>query len=159
MKNSFGRKCHPIDIIIGKQLQFLRKSRGVSQKVLAEHVGLTFQQIQKYEKGLNRISCSKLCEFASFFKVDAGLFFKQLPNYLVESYNKDLYKQGIDLIDFSLFDNEDNEEIADNTSAEEDNYLRVTKESSILLDYFFKLQDKEKRWEVINLAKNLLLKN
>lgn len=55
----------------------LRKKRqdlGVSQETLANVVDLTFQQIQKYEKGLNRISCSKLHDFAKFLKTDIKYF-------------------------------------------------------------------------------------
>jgi len=51
---------------------------GMSQEKLGEHLGLTFQQIQKYEKGANRISASKLWDIARFFKVDIGYFFEGL---------------------------------------------------------------------------------
>jgi transcriptional regulator with XRE-family HTH domain len=54
-----SRKINPIDIAIGKNLRKLRMSRGVSQEKLGEAMSLTFQQIQKYENGTNRLSMSK----------------------------------------------------------------------------------------------------
>jgi transcriptional regulator with XRE-family HTH domain len=50
----------PLDIALGQQIRFLRQQRGLSQQALAERVGLTFQQVQKYEKGANRVSFSRL---------------------------------------------------------------------------------------------------
>ena len=68
----------PVDIAIGARMRLRRKSLGISQGVLSERVGVTFQQIQKYEKGANRISASKLWDIARFFKVDIGYFFQGL---------------------------------------------------------------------------------
>lgn len=64
-----------VDVFAGQQLKFLRKQSGVSQKSLAEKVGVTFQQIQKYEKGLNRISVSMLYKFCQLFNVKPSYFF------------------------------------------------------------------------------------
>jgi transcriptional regulator with XRE-family HTH domain len=64
-----------VDIFAGQQLKYLRKQSGVSQKSLAERVGITFQQIQKYEKGLNRISVSMLYKFCQLFNVKPSYFF------------------------------------------------------------------------------------
>jgi transcriptional regulator with XRE-family HTH domain len=55
-----------------------RISLGYNQSDLGRALGLTFQQIQKYEKGANRISASKLWDIARFFKVDVGYFFQGL---------------------------------------------------------------------------------
>lgn len=60
---------HPIDAAVGKNLQNIRVLRGVSQGELGSRVGVTFQQIQKYEKGVNRISASKLVEMANVLDV------------------------------------------------------------------------------------------
>ena len=53
-----------LDIVIGRNLKLLRLSRGMTQTTLADSLGLTFQQIQKYETGTNRISASRLIEIA-----------------------------------------------------------------------------------------------
>lgn len=63
---------------IGERLKFYRKQKGVSQTSLGRHVGLTFQQIQKYENGANRISISRLIEFASFLEFSIEDFFDGL---------------------------------------------------------------------------------
>ena len=54
----------PLDIALGARIRLRRKSLRLSQTALAEAVGLTFQQIQKYERGFNRVSCSKLVAIA-----------------------------------------------------------------------------------------------
>ncbi|WP_415013334.1 helix-turn-helix domain-containing protein [Brevundimonas sp.] len=63
---------------MGKRVEARRKSLGYSQSQLGAALGLTFQQIQKYEKGANRISSSKLWEIAQFFKVEPSFFFEGL---------------------------------------------------------------------------------
>lgn len=69
---------HLVDRHVGKRVEARRKSLGYSQSQLGAALGLTFQQIQKYEKGANRVSASKLWEIAQFFKVDTGYFFEGL---------------------------------------------------------------------------------
>ncbi len=66
---------HPIDAAVGKNLQNIRVLRGVSQSDLGSQVGVTFQQIQKYEKGVNRVSASKLVEMADALDVAIADFF------------------------------------------------------------------------------------
>jgi transcriptional regulator with XRE-family HTH domain len=69
---------HPVDVHVGARLKMLRVQRGMSQTAVAESVGLTFQQIQKYENGSNRISASRLVEFASALGVPIRSFFEGL---------------------------------------------------------------------------------
>jgi len=54
----------PIDLAVGARIRLLRKVRGLSQQALAEAAGVTFQQIQKYERGTNRVSASMLARIA-----------------------------------------------------------------------------------------------
>ncbi|MCR5879737.1 helix-turn-helix domain-containing protein [Phenylobacterium sp. J367] len=54
----------PVDIAVGARIRLLRKVRGLSQQALAEAAGVTFQQIQKYERGANRVSASMLSRIA-----------------------------------------------------------------------------------------------
>jgi transcriptional regulator with XRE-family HTH domain len=56
---------HPLDIALGRNIRLRRKSLGMSQSALGEAVGLTFQQVQKYERGKNRVSFSKLAGIAT----------------------------------------------------------------------------------------------
>ena len=69
---------HPVDRHVGRRVCEKRISLGYNQSDLGRALGLTFQQIQKYEKGANRISASKLWDIARFFKVDIGYFFDGL---------------------------------------------------------------------------------
>jgi transcriptional regulator with XRE-family HTH domain len=76
--------AHPVDVYVGSMLRKFRLMRGMSQGLLADYVNLTFQQIQKYERGLNRISCSKLYEFAKHLGINIGRFFDGLPQQYCE---------------------------------------------------------------------------
>ncbi len=69
---------HPVDEHVGKRLRHLRKLRGLSQSAVAEALGLTFQQVQKYERGANRISASKLYDAAKLLGVAIETFYEGL---------------------------------------------------------------------------------
>lgn len=64
-----------IDIFIGKKLTSFRKALNLSQEALAEALGITFQQVQKYEKGKNRIAAARLYEFSKILNVRTDDFF------------------------------------------------------------------------------------
>ncbi|CCM74012.1 helix-turn-helix domain-containing protein [Rhizobium mesoamericanum] len=66
----------PVDIIVGRNVRTLRAKRRISQLELGEALGLTFQQIQKYEKGTNRVSASKLHQISVFLGVDISELFE-----------------------------------------------------------------------------------
>ena len=67
---------NPIDLHVGSRVRLRRKFLGKSQDALAGHLDLTFQQVQKYERGLNRISASKLFELARALQVPIAYFFE-----------------------------------------------------------------------------------
>lgn len=69
---------HPVDKFVGQKLRMRRKLLDLTQQSVAEAVGVTFQQVQKYERGVNRISASKLMEFADALKVPVTYFFEGL---------------------------------------------------------------------------------
>jgi transcriptional regulator with XRE-family HTH domain len=66
---------HPIDIYVGQRLKYRRNAMGLSQSELAEAVGITFQQVQKYERGANRMGASRLYELAKILQVSVSYFF------------------------------------------------------------------------------------
>jgi transcriptional regulator with XRE-family HTH domain len=72
-------KVSPIDKQLGAKLRMLREKAGISQPVLGNAIGISFQQIQKYEGGTNRISASKLYEIAGFLDIPITYFFDDLP--------------------------------------------------------------------------------
>ncbi len=67
---------HPVDIHVGRRLRSRRTILGLSQEEIGEAVGITFQQVQKYERGLNRIGSSRLYEFACILGVGVSYFFE-----------------------------------------------------------------------------------
>ena len=73
------RSPHYVDQHVGRRIRELRKRLGVSQERLADTLGLTFQQVQKYEKGANRVSASKLFDIAAALQTEIGYFFQGLP--------------------------------------------------------------------------------
>ncbi len=69
---------HAVDVHVGKTIRIKRLMRKVSQTELGDRVGVTFQQIQKYEKGSNRVSASMLVEIAGALDVDVRSFFEDM---------------------------------------------------------------------------------
>ena len=69
--------ANPIDIHVGKRLRLRRTVTGISQEKLAEMLGITFQQVQKYEKGVNRIGSSRLFDIAKSLSVPVNFFFDE----------------------------------------------------------------------------------
>jgi transcriptional regulator with XRE-family HTH domain len=72
-------KPNPIDIHVGRRVRHRRTLLGLSQGKLGEAVGLTFQQIQKYERGANRISASRLYALSDILDVSVPFFFEEMP--------------------------------------------------------------------------------
>jgi Predicted transcriptional regulators len=69
---------HPVDVHVGKRVRHRRWMVGMTQQQLAERVGIKFQQIQKYETGMNRVSASRLYEIATALGVPVSFFFEGL---------------------------------------------------------------------------------
>src|SRR4030088_71818 len=73
-------RSHPVDVHVGARMRQRRTLLGMSQEKLGTAVGLTFQQIQKYERGSNRIGSSRLFEFAKVLDVPVSYFFDEMPS-------------------------------------------------------------------------------
>lgn len=71
---------NPVDIHVGSRVRLRRTLLGLSQEKLGEAVGLTFQQIQKYERGANRIGASRLFEFSRILDVPISFFFDDMDD-------------------------------------------------------------------------------
>ena len=65
----------PIDVEVGRRIRLQRTSRGISQADLGKKIGVTFQQVQKYEKGANRVGASRLTRIAKVLGVPVSTFF------------------------------------------------------------------------------------
>ena len=70
------RAPDPVDLYVGARIRMRRKLLGVSQERLAEQLGLTFQQVQKYERGANRVSASKLHAIGAALGAPVAYFFE-----------------------------------------------------------------------------------
>jgi transcriptional regulator with XRE-family HTH domain len=69
---------NPIDVHVGSRIRLRRTLLGISQTMLADAIGLTFQQVQKYEKGSNRVSSSRLMDMANVLDVSIPYFFEEM---------------------------------------------------------------------------------
>ena len=81
---------HPVDVHVGKRVRHRRWMVGMTQQQLAEKVGIKFQQIQKYETGMNRVSASRLWDIADALDVPVAFFFEGL-----EQPEEDVMMTGI----------------------------------------------------------------
>lgn len=70
---------NPIDVHVGGRIRLRRNMLGISQEKLGDALGITFQQIQKYEKGTNRVGASRLQAIGSVLEVPAAFFFEDAP--------------------------------------------------------------------------------
>jgi transcriptional regulator with XRE-family HTH domain len=73
------KKPNPTDIYVGSRIRLRRNMLGMSQETLGEKLGITFQQIQKYEKGTNRVGASRLQAIASVLGAPVSFFFEGSP--------------------------------------------------------------------------------
>jgi transcriptional regulator with XRE-family HTH domain len=74
-----GKKPNPVDQHVGSRVRLRRMLLGMSQERLGESMGLTFQQVQKYEKGVNRIGASRLFQISKILDVPVQFFFEEAP--------------------------------------------------------------------------------
>ncbi len=76
---------HPVDVHVGRRVRMRRTLLGMSQTNLGEAIGLTFQQIQKYERGTNRIGSSRLFDLCQALDVPIAFFFEDMPAAVASS--------------------------------------------------------------------------
>jgi len=69
------KRPDPVDIEVGHRIRIERLARGLSQTALANELGVTFQQVQKYEKGVNRVGAGRLTKIAEVLGIEVGTFF------------------------------------------------------------------------------------
>lgn len=74
------KRPNPVDIHVGSRVRLRRNMIGMSQEKLGEQLGITFQQVQKYEKGTNRIGASRLQAISSILDVPVSFFFEDAPD-------------------------------------------------------------------------------
>ena len=117
-----------IDVHVGARIRLRRRTIGMSQETLADGLGITFQQVQKYEKGMNRVGASRLQNIAEILNVPIPYFFEESPGMLGESAD---------------------------TAANELNEFMSSKEGLALASAFLAIEDKRVRQNVLNLLRSL----
>lgn len=126
---------HPVDIHVGRRLRGQRMLKGLSQEKLADSLGITFQQVQKYENGTNRLSASRL------FLVSQAL--GVVPNYFFDGITAEV--EATPLLQVA----EQKPDMADATS------LLSSRESIELLRAYQQIQDPAARKQLVEIARNL----
>lgn len=130
----------PVDIHVGQRLKMRRSLLGLSQEKLAEAVGLTFQQIQKYERGINRVSAGRLFQFSKILDVPITYFYEQMGKD-AETHMKN----------FGMADNEQE------GFTPEDNIME-RKETTDLLRVYYSIKSPEARKDIMKFIKSMAQK-
>ena len=94
-----GLKPSPIDAHVGARIRLRRTLMGMSQERLGEALGLTFQQIQKYERGANRVGASRLYDLARVLDVPISFFFDDMPEPLARGGGEITARHGLGFAD------------------------------------------------------------
>ncbi len=124
-----------VDVHVGNRLRVRRSLLGLSQEKLAEAIGLTFQQIQKYERGVNRISAGRLFQFSKILEVPVGYFYDQAG-----VSNASAMTAGLSDNEQEPFGHED---------------LMQKKETLDLVRVYYAIEDPVKRKEILRFIKSM----
>lgn len=87
-----------VDLHVGARIRLRRKMLGYSQHRLAEDLGLTFQQVQKYERGLNRVSASKLYDISRSLQTSVAYFFEGLADHTSEASDHEAERTVVEFL-------------------------------------------------------------
>lgn len=128
---------HPVDVHVGKRLRLRRSMLGMSQQALGKATGITFQQVQKYERGINRVGSSRLFDIANVLSVPVSFFFEDFDAPVAAKF-------GTVRVGFA-------EDAAESFEYESS----ASKESMQLVRAFGKIKNSEVRKKIINLVKTL----
>jgi transcriptional regulator with XRE-family HTH domain len=137
----------PIDVHVGARIRQRRTALGMSQEKLGDALRLTFQQIQKYERGINRVGASRLYDLCRVFDVTADYFFEGLPRF--EPRGATPPARGMPTLGRGAAENQ--EPLTDGPEAPPP----LTPEEAELLGSFSRITDTEVRKRVLELVKSL----
>ena len=126
---------HPVDVHVGSRVRLRRKFLGMSQERLGTAIGLTFQQVQKYERGANRIGSSRLWELSKVLSVPVSYFFDEMP---------DTVSRGGSIVGF-----------AESQQADFDGDPLSRKEALDLVRAFYRISDPKLRKQMVDLIKSV----
>ena len=122
-------KMNDVDHYVSQRLKMRRNLMGISQEKLANALGVTFQQVQKYERGTNRISAGRLFELSDVLETPVSYFFEGMPSGFSAELSEDSARYDADVF--------------------------TKKETQELLRYYYLIEDESQRKALIDLAKTL----
>ncbi len=131
-------KPNPIDVHVGSRIRLRRTLLGLSQEKLGEAIGLTFQQVQKYERGTNRVGASRLFDLSRVLDVPISFFYEGMNDEIRDQSPGQLYAR--------------NEEP---TVQEGDTDPLVRRESIQLIRNYYRISDETARRALFDLVNNL----
>ncbi|MFN3701260.1 MAG: helix-turn-helix domain-containing protein [Alphaproteobacteria bacterium] len=134
--------AEPVDKHVGSRLRIRRSLLGLSQEKLADKVGITFQQVQKYERGTNRISSSRLYQFSKILGVPVEYFFGEMDKNLDKATN----------LAYGMADNAQ-EGFAAEENDDED--IMQRKETLKLVRAYYSIPDPKAREHILKLMKTM----
>lgn len=129
-----------IDIHVGKRLLQRRSMLKITQEIMAKKLGITYQQIQKYEKGVNRIAASRLWDFAQVLGVPINYFFEEIDDDLAQQSPRFLQDGDVSSV------------IADGKDAAADD---ANKEIDVLIKAFYRLPTKKSRMYILKIMEEI----
>ena len=138
---SSSRKSKHVDVHVGKRLKQRRVLLGLSQTELANRLGISFQQVQKYEKAADRLSVSRLADISNVLGINIMYFFNGLPEKVLKQSPKST----------ATLDKEATENTKDDAMTQ--------RETLTLVRNYYEITDKKKRDSIITLCKALAENN
>ncbi len=154
MNKNTVNNINPIDEFVGNRIKIRRGMLKISQELLASQLGLTFQQIQKYESGANRVSASRLYILAKILKVSVSYFFESLDkdekvlnyyNSFINDNHSNVSVIAEDKLEFNSCDKSSDDFI--------DPMLHT--DSLQLISSYWKIKDPDTRKKILDLVKSL----
>lgn len=136
-----SEKPDPIDIHVGSRLRLRRNIMGLSQEQLGKTCNLTFQQIQKYERGINRMGASRLYQFSKVLNVPISYFFDDIPEETDESFPPSGLK--------------DNEQAPLEGAPPNEMELLHRRETLELIRAYYRITDAKQRRKIFELIKSM----
>lgn len=124
---------HPVDVYVGSRIKHQRTVSGISQEKLGRELGLTFQQVQKYEKGANRVGASRLYQISQILGVSPAFFFDGMSQNPEAGYATGLHEEA--------------------DSFEHENLAK--RETLELVRAYYKIDDPDVRKRVFDLIKSI----
>lgn len=138
-ENTRQRAAQPLDAHVGRRVRMRRSLLNISQEQLAERLGITFQQIQKYERGVNRVSASRLFDISEALDAPVAYFYAEFQ----DPENK-VYIKG-------LADNDQDPFLHDKGDK-----LLYSPETADLLKAYYSIKDENKRRELFKIFESMI---